>query len=174
LAWASFWSSQKSGCEASCSRSRWRAFSAGTSKTVLGIAQAVSELGKVAFEVGEIEHRQVLNVESTVPNGEPCSDLPLLRSPSPKSALMANVEIYTWRACPFCVRAKGLLDRKGVTYTEYAIDGDEAARAEMAAKSGGRRSVPQTFINGQHVGGCDDLHALERSGQLDALLGAAA
>ena len=87
---------------------------------------------------------------------------------------MANVEIYAWRACPFCVRAKGLLDRKGVTYTEYAIDGDEAARAEMAAKSGGRRSVPQTFINGQHVGGCDDLRALERSGQLDALLGAAA
>ena len=87
---------------------------------------------------------------------------------------MANVEIYTWRACPFCVRANGLLDRQGVTYTEYAIDGDEAARAEMAAKSGGRRSVPQTFINGQHVGGCDDLHALERSGQLDALLGAAA
>ena len=88
--------------------------------------------------------------------------------------MAANVEIYTWRACPFCIRAKGLLDRKGVAYTEYAIDGDEAARAEMAAKSGGRRSVPQTFINGQHVGGCDDLHALERSGQLDALLGAAA
>ena len=53
-----------------------------------------------------------------------------------------------------------------------AIDGDEAARDAMAAKSGGRRSVPQVFINGQHVGGCDDLHALERSGQLDALLGA--
>lgn len=99
---------------------------------------------------------------------------PLLGSASPKNALMANVEIYTWRACPFCIRAKALLDRKGVTYTEFAIDGDEAARAVMAAKSGGRRSVPQTFINGQHVGGCDDLHALERSGQLDALLGAAA
>jgi glutaredoxin 3 len=61
-----------------------------------------------------------------------------------------------------------------VAYTEYAIDGDEAARAVMASKSGGRRSVPQTFIDGQHVGGCDDLHALERSGQLDVLLGAAA
>ena len=85
---------------------------------------------------------------------------------------MAKVEIYTWSTCPFCVRAKGLLDRKGVAYTEFAIDGDAAAREEMAAKSGGRRSVPQTFINGQHVGGCDDLHALERSGQLDALLGA--
>ncbi len=84
--------------------------------------------------------------------------------------MAATVEIYTWRACPFCIRAKGLLDRKGVTYNEFAIDGDEAARAEMAAKSGGRRSLPQTFINGQPVGGCDDLHALERSGQLDVLL----
>ena len=84
--------------------------------------------------------------------------------------MAAKVEIYTWRACPFCVRAKALLDRKGVAYTEYAIDGDEQARAAMAAKSGGRRSVPQTFINGQHVGGCDDLHALKRRGQLDALL----
>jgi glutaredoxin 3 len=83
-----------------------------------------------------------------------------------------NVEIYTWRACPFCIRAKALLDRKGVTYTEYAIDGDERARSAMAELSGGRRSVPQTFINGQHVGGCDDLHALERSGRLDALLAA--
>ncbi len=83
-----------------------------------------------------------------------------------------NVEIYTWRACPFCIRAKALLDRKGVTYTEYAIDGDERARSAMAELSGGRRSVPQTFINGRHVGGCDDLHALERSGQLDSLLAA--
>jgi len=86
--------------------------------------------------------------------------------------MAANVEIYTWRACPFCIRAKGLLDRKGVTYTEYAIDGDVAARDAMAAKSGGSRSVPQIFIDGQHVGGCDDIHALERSGQLDPLLGA--
>ncbi|MFM8525237.1 MAG: glutaredoxin 3 [Cyanobacteriota bacterium] len=82
----------------------------------------------------------------------------------------ASVEIYTWRACPFCVRAKALLDRKGVTYREHVIDGDEAARTAMAARSGGRRSVPQIFIDGQHVGGCDDLHALERSGRLDALL----
>ena len=85
---------------------------------------------------------------------------------------MPTVEIYTWRACPFCIRAKALLDRKGVTYTEYAIDGDRAARRAMSEKAGGRTSVPQTFINGEHVGGCDDLYALERSGQLDALLGA--
>ena len=85
---------------------------------------------------------------------------------------MPTVEIYTWRACPFCIRAKALLDRKGVTYTEYAIDCDQAARQAMSEKAGGRTSVPQTFIDGQHVGGCDDLYALERSGQLDALLGA--
>jgi len=84
--------------------------------------------------------------------------------------MAATVEIYTWRFCPFCIRAKALLDRKGVAYSEYVIDGDEAARAAMAAKSDGRRSVPQAFINGQHVGGCDDLYALERSGQLEALL----
>jgi glutaredoxin 3 len=57
-----------------------------------------------------------------------------------------------------------------VAYAEFAIDGDESARSAMAAKCGGSRSLPQTFINGQHVGGCDDLHALERSGQLDVLL----
>ena len=83
---------------------------------------------------------------------------------------MASVEIYTWRACPFCIRAKQLLDRKGVNYTEFAIDGDEAARSAMANKSGGRRSVPQVFINGEHMGGCDELYGLERSGQLDGLL----
>ena len=86
--------------------------------------------------------------------------------------MAATVEIYVWRACPFCIRAMALLDRKGVPYTEYAIEGDEAARDVMARRAGGRRSLPQIFINGHHVGGCDDLHALERSGQLDALLGA--
>jgi glutaredoxin 3 len=86
--------------------------------------------------------------------------------------MAAKVEIYVWRACPFCIRAVGLLNRKGVDYTEYAIDGDAAAREAMAERAGGRRSLPQIFINDQPVGGCDDLHALERSGQLDALLGA--
>ncbi len=85
---------------------------------------------------------------------------------------MAKVEIYTWRFCPFCIRAKRLLDRKGVAYTEYEIDGDEAAREAMVARgSDGRRSVPQIFIDDRHVGGCDDLHALDRRGQLDPLLG---
>ncbi|MEN9240482.1 MAG: glutaredoxin 3, partial [Thermostichales cyanobacterium SZTDM-1c_bins_54] len=72
------------------------------------------------------------------------------------------VEIYTWRSCPFCLRAKQLLDRKGVIYTEYAIDGDEAARQAMAKRANGRRTLPQIFINNVHIGGCDDLYALER------------
>lgn len=84
---------------------------------------------------------------------------------------MPKVEIYTWRFCPFCIRAKQLLDRKGVAYEEYLIDGDEDARDAMVARgSDGRRSVPQVFIDGAHVGGCDDLYALERQGRLDALL----
>lgn len=84
---------------------------------------------------------------------------------------MANVEIYTWSTCPFCRRAKKLLDQKGVKYTEYVLDGDEAARDAMVARgTNGRRSVPQVFINNQHIGGNDDLHALEQQGDLDELL----
>ena len=83
---------------------------------------------------------------------------------------MAKIEIYTWSRCPFCIRAKGLLDRKGVEYTEYVIDGDEDARDKMSQRAQGGRSVPQVFINDQHVGGCDDLHALERAGKLDPML----
>ena len=85
---------------------------------------------------------------------------------------MAKVEIYTWRTCPFCIRAKHLLDSKKVSYTEYAIDGDNAARDAMAERSGGRRSVPEIFIDARHIGGCDELHALERAGELDPLLAA--
>jgi glutaredoxin 3 len=81
-----------------------------------------------------------------------------------------NIEIYTWSMCPFCIRAKALLNKKGVEFTEYCIDGDEAARAKMAARANGRRSLPQIFIDDQHVGGCDDLHALESQGRLDPLL----
>ena len=82
----------------------------------------------------------------------------------------ANVEIYTWMLCPYCIRAKLLLWWKGVDFTEYKIDGDEAARAKMAERSNQRRSVPQIFINDAHVGGCDDLYALDSNGQLDPLL----
>jgi glutaredoxin 3 len=80
------------------------------------------------------------------------------------------VEIYTWKHCPYCLRAKDLLKSKGVSFREYAIDGDEAAREAMARRAGGRRTVPQIFIDGRPVGGCTDLYELERRGQLDALL----
>jgi glutaredoxin 3 len=82
----------------------------------------------------------------------------------------ANVEIYTWQTCPYCIRAKLLLKWKGVQFTEYKIDGDGAARVKMAERANGRRTVPQIFVNDQHIGGCDDLYALDRQGQLDPLL----
>ncbi len=82
----------------------------------------------------------------------------------------ANVEIYTWQTCPYCIRAKLLLWWKGVNFTEYKIDGDDSARNKMAERSNGRRSVPQVFINNQHIGGCDDLYQLNSQGRLDLLL----
>jgi glutaredoxin 3 len=85
-------------------------------------------------------------------------------------AVNAQVELYTWQTCPYCIRAKMLLWWKGVKFTEYKIDGDGAARLKMAERANGRRSVPQIFINGQHVGGCDDLYRLDREGSLDPLL----
>jgi len=81
-----------------------------------------------------------------------------------------NIEIYTWSRCPFCIRAKALLKEKGVEFAEYVIDGDEAARSLMAKRANGRRSVPQIFINDNHIGGCDDLYELELQGKLDQLL----
>lgn len=81
-----------------------------------------------------------------------------------------TVEIYTWTTCPFCIRAKALLKQKNVQYQEYVIDGDESARSVMSQRANGRRSVPQIFIENQHIGGCDDLYSLDRSGKLDALL----
>lgn len=85
---------------------------------------------------------------------------------------MAKIEIYVQDFCPYCARAKALLDRKGVAYEEiYAPNGSEA-RAQAIARSGGRTTVPQVFIDGRAVGGSDDLHALERAGELDALIAA--
>ena len=78
--------------------------------------------------------------------------------------------IYTTRWCPFCIRAKALLDRKGVVYQEIAVDGDAACRLEMTKAAGGQTSVPQIWIGGQHIGGCDALYDLERSGGLDPML----
>lgn len=82
---------------------------------------------------------------------------------------MANVIIYSSDYCPYCVRAKQLLTSKGVAFEEICVDGKPAVRAEMTQKAG-RTSVPQIWIGGTHIGGCDDLHALERAGKLDALL----
>jgi glutaredoxin 3 len=87
------------------------------------------------------------------------------------SFMIANVEIYTKFACPYCVRAKQLLDSKGVQYTEYDISMDGAKRDEMVARVPGARTVPQILINDTPVGGSDDLRALENQGKLDALLG---
>ena len=85
---------------------------------------------------------------------------------------MADVTIYATMFCPYCARAKRLLDAKGVKYTEIDVDATVGARAEMVQKAGGRRTVPQIFIDGRHVGGSDDLHALDRAGKLDSLLAA--
>ncbi|MEL6458263.1 MAG: glutaredoxin 3 [Cyanobacteria bacterium J06641_2] len=84
--------------------------------------------------------------------------------------MAAKVEIYTWSTCPFCIRAKGLLSKKGVEFIEYVIDGDQEAREKMAQRADGGRSVPQIFINDVHVGGCDDIYGLESQGKLDELL----
>ncbi len=84
---------------------------------------------------------------------------------------MAKIEIYTQDWCPYCVRAKGLFDKKGIAYTEFDAPHGSAARIEASERSG-RTSVPQIFIDGQHIGGCDDLVALERAGQLDSLVAA--
>jgi len=84
---------------------------------------------------------------------------------------MAKVEIYTSRSCVFCNRAKDLLTRKGIKFTEYKVDEDEQARAAMADRAPGSRTVPQIFIDGRHVGGWDDLYALYKNGGLDSLPG---
>lgn len=84
---------------------------------------------------------------------------------------MAKVEIYTRATCPYCIRAKRLLDMRGVDYDEKGVE-DQAVRSEMIGRSGGRSTVPQIFIDGKHVGGCDDLMELEQSGRLSGLLAA--
>lgn len=85
---------------------------------------------------------------------------------------MATVTLYTTQTCPFCIRAKQLLQQKDVDYRELSVDGDPALRQEMMRLSG-QRTVPQIWVGLTHVGGCDELYALERSGKLDKLLQAA-
>jgi glutaredoxin 3 len=83
--------------------------------------------------------------------------------------MTATVEIFTKFACPYCFRAKALLDSKGVAYDERDASGS-AVREDMLARSNGRSTVPQIFIVGQHVGGCDELYALDAAGKLDPML----
>mgnify|MGYP000633868539 FL=1 len=83
---------------------------------------------------------------------------------------MADVVIYSSDYCPFCMRAKQLLASKGVDFQEICVDGQPAVRAEMTRLAGGRTSVPQIWIGDTHVGGCDELYACARAGQLDELL----
>jgi glutaredoxin 3 len=86
---------------------------------------------------------------------------------------MAEVELYTTIFCPYCARARALLERKGVAYTDIDILEEPVRRSEMIRRAGGRTTVPQIFINGEHIGGSDDLVALDRAGELDAKLGMA-
>ena len=83
---------------------------------------------------------------------------------------MQPVVIYTKSTCPYCHAAKDLLDKKGAAYDEISVDGDRAAQMAMAQKANGRTTVPQIFIGGAHVGGCDDIYDLDSQGRLDALL----
>ncbi len=83
---------------------------------------------------------------------------------------MANVTIYTTMFCPYCHMAKDLLKKKGVTYDEIDVNTKPGLRSQMREKAGGRNTVPQIWIDEYHVGGCDDLYALDRAGKLDPLL----
>ena len=82
---------------------------------------------------------------------------------------MPNITVYSTNYCPYCVRAKDLLKRKGASFTEINVEDDDAREA-MIKKAGGRRTVPQIFIGEQHIGGYDDLAALDKAGKLDAML----
>jgi glutaredoxin 3 len=83
---------------------------------------------------------------------------------------MPHITIYTTAACPYCRRAKDLLRKKNLAFTEIAVDGDPRLRREMSAKAQGRVTVPQIFFDDRYIGDCDELHELERNGNLDELL----
>ena len=84
--------------------------------------------------------------------------------------MTARVEIYATQSCPYCHAAKDLLRQKGAAFEEISVDGDRAGQMSMADKAGGRSSVPQIFIGATHIGGCDDLYALDAAGELTPLL----
>jgi glutaredoxin 3 len=83
---------------------------------------------------------------------------------------MPKVEVYSGDMCPYCVRAKALLKKKGVAFSEYNVQLKSDLREEMLRRAAGSRTIPQIFINDRHVGGCDELYALERKGELDSWL----
>ena len=91
--------------------------------------------------------------------------------PQNERAAMAEVEIYTTPLCPYCWRAKRLLEKKGIAFAEIDLWEQPERRAEMALRTGGRTTVPQVFVDGRALGGSDELAALETRGELDALLG---
>ena len=86
--------------------------------------------------------------------------------------MSSEIIVYSGPACPFCERAKALFKKKGAAFTDYNVKADAARMEEMLAKSNGRKTIPQIFINGQHIGGCDDLYALDAQGGLDKLINA--
>lgn len=92
------------------------------------------------------------------------------RAPDHASGIMAKVEIYTSIMCPYCSRAVGLLQSKNIAFEQIDVSMSGALRQSMRSRAGGRTSVPQIFIDDEHIGGCDDLMALESAGHLDALL----
>jgi glutaredoxin 3 len=85
---------------------------------------------------------------------------------------MSSITIYTKSTCPYCHAAMDLLQKKGAAFDEISVDGDRAAQMNMAARAGGRSTVPQIFIGDKHIGGCDDLYDLDADGKLDELLAA--
>jgi len=85
---------------------------------------------------------------------------------------MAKVEVYSGDYCPYCSRAKALLKQRDIEFTEYNVQNEPKRRQEMATRALGVRTIPQIFINDRHVGGCDDLHALDRQGELTNWLNA--
>ena len=84
---------------------------------------------------------------------------------------MAKIEVYSGPRCPYCVRVKQLFDKKGVEYIDYDVSQDDTKRTEMMERANGARTIPQVFIDGTHYGGSDDIHALDKDGKLDGLIG---
>ena len=84
---------------------------------------------------------------------------------------MTQIEMYTTMWCPYCAHARALLEKKGIAFREISLDEEPGRRAEMVQRAHGGRTVPQIFINGEHIGGCDDMVALDRAGKLDPKLG---